>query len=303
MIGAVDIGGTKIAVAIVDREGILQERTELATADCAPPGAANQIADLLERLGQRQKFEGIGIGCTGPIDPVLGVIGDVDLLPGWKGLQLVAELSSRMGVPVAMENDADAAALAEAQHTGWGDTGRFLYVSIGTGIGAGIVLDGKLYRGTGGSHPELGHHTVDASGPICYCGATGCWESLASGPALAAWVLENAQRGDGIPSQLNGRDVFSLARDGNPLCLRAVERFARYLGLGLANLATFFCPDHLAVGGGVMDSADFFWEQAINVVDSQCGLIPRDRIMIAPAALGRNVALLGAAQVWRHRYE
>ncbi len=195
-----------------------------------------------------------------------------------------------------MENDADAAALAEAK---WGaGRGRtsLLYVTISTGIGAGLVLDGRLYRGAGGSHPEMGHHIIDPSGPLCYCTTRGCWESLASGPALEEWVHANGGARD-----LTARNICQLAREGDLLMVRAVEREAHYLGLGLANLVTMFCPDCIVLGGGMMKSADLILPGALEVVKRICTQVPAEKTSIVLAGLGDRTGLLGGACAWLHR--
>jgi glucokinase len=231
--GAIDIGGTKIAVGIVDSEGRVRMRAETPTApEQGYPAALQRMTTMLrDAISQSGgQMNGIGIGATGPIDPGAGVFGDVGNLPGWKGAPLAADLAGEFEVPVVMENDADAAALGEAT---WG-AGRgkksFIYVTISTGIGAGVVLEGRLYRGAGGAHPEIGHQVIDTSGPSCYCRAQGCWESLASGPAMEAWF--RASKGEELPA----RRICELARECDPVAVQAVEREARYLGLGLANL-------------------------------------------------------------------
>ena len=189
MIAAVDIGGTKIAVGMVDENGrVLARRQTPTSADLGYAKALDRTVGLLREVAQIAGTEitGIGIGSTGPIDPFTGEIGDVNFLPGWQGSNFVEDLNRLFRVTVAIENDADASALGEA---GWGagkDKSRLIYVTVGTGIGGGIILDGKLYRGVDGAHPEVGHHVIDASGPPCLCGFHGCWESLAAGPAMVS---------------------------------------------------------------------------------------------------------------------
>ncbi len=196
-----------------------------------------------------------------------------------------------------MENDADAAALAEAE---WG-AGRgkrsLICVTVGTGIGAGIVLNGSLYRGVGGAHPEVGHHVIDDSGPRCFCGARGCWEVLARGPAMAERVLRESPAREGVTAQ----EVCEAARAGDPLAAREVEREGRYLGLGIANLITLYVPETIVLAGSVMESLDLFLPVIRRVVSESCGLVPADRVEIAPAALGAATPLVGAAAVWLHR--
>lgn len=171
-IGAVDIGGSKIAVGIVCDDGQILGRSECATLpEKGFADAMERIDWMLSELGARRDgLVGIGVGCPGPLDPRSGRLLDVGTLPGWNGSELAAELRYRFGVDVAVENDADAAALGEFAWGGGVKSSRFIYVTVSTGIGGGIVLDGTLYRGNNHAHPELGHQVLDASGPSCYCG-------------------------------------------------------------------------------------------------------------------------------------
>jgi len=309
MIGAIDIGGTKIAAGIVNETGQI-----LARAEC-PTDSARSFADGLRRMttmlretaaqvGAAAQLRGIGIGCTGPVNPQAGTLGHVEFLPEWSGANLVAELTREFGVTAAIENDADAAALGEAA---WG-AGRgahsFLYITVSTGIGGGLVIDGQLYRGVEGAHPEIGHHVIDPSGPLCFCGAYGCWESLASGSALARFV-----KTDGDPEwlsafeNLDARSICAAAERGNARALAAVAREGHYLGLGLANLITLFIPDVIALGGGLMNSRHLFWGKIQETIQANCGLVPFEKVRLVPAALGPETGLAGAAQVWLHHFK
>ena len=290
MIGAVDIGGTKIAVGMLDRAGQILARTE------SPAYPERGLQDGLERIFSMLQetvreaggeLEGIGVGCTGPVDPRSGRLGRIEFLPGWQGCPLTAELQNAFGVTAFLENDADAAALGELAWGAGQSAKRFSYVTVSTGIGVGLVFDGRVYRGVEGAHPEIGHHVIDPSGPQCFCGARGCWESLASGPALAA-------RG-GKSSALA---VCQAAEGGNPAARLAVEKEAFYLGLGLANLVTLFVPDVIALGGGVMRSRHLFWDKILLTIRENCGLVPFEKTRLFPAQLGTDAGLAGAAQVW-----
>ena len=298
MISAVDIGGTKIAVAAVDPSGRVVARTEWSTLALAPQGAVERIAQELSRLGH--PFQGIGIGCTGPVDPFSGVVGKVDLLPGWEGCDLVRSLAAATGLTVALENDADAAAMAESIWGAGKGARCFLYVTVGTGIGVGMIFEGSLYRGVDGAHPEAGHQSLDPAGPLCYCGASGCWESLASGPAMAHWFASILNRASA--PELTAHEICNLARQGDERARRAVEREAEYLGLGLANLVSIFCPDIIALGGGLMESADLFLPHVSQKVRRLCSQVPAAKVAIVPAALGGDAPLLGAAAVWLARF-
>jgi len=212
-------------------------------------------------------------------------------MPSWEGLRLTERLSRRFGVTAAMENDADAAALGESAWGAGKGAGRFIYVTFSTGIGAGIVLDGQLYRGVDGAHPEIGHHIIDPSGPACACGARGCWESLASGLALA-------QRS----GYASAREACAAAERGEARACAAVREEGRYLGIGLANLVTIFTPDRIALGGGLMRSRDLFWETIQDSIRQYCGMVPHEKTSILPALLGEDSGLAGAARAWMHRY-
>lgn len=305
-IGAVDIGGTKIAVGVVDPQGRLLAHGEVPTAAATGFDAAMaQVGTLMEAARDEAGVDlgGIGVGCTGPVDPVGGAIGEVEFLRGWEGRNPVDWLQRRFGVSVAMENDADAAALAESR---WG-AGRgkrsLIDVMVGTGIGAGIVLDGQLYRGVRGAHPELGHHVIDASGPQCFCGARGCWEVLARGPAMVERSAGEFPMHDPRRVGLTAKRICELARAGDSVARREVEREGRWLGIGVANLVTLFTPEVIVLGGSVMKAADLFLPLVHATVRRYCGLVDPDATVITTTALGGEAPLLGAAAVWRCRFQ
>jgi len=302
----VDIGGTKIAVGIVDSNGRVVSRVEAPTeAERGYAVGLQKITKMLrEVLGRAGvKICGVGIGSTGMLDPISGEWTDVDFLPGWEGKNPVEDLAREFGVRAAMENDGDAGALAE---TYWGagkGKSRVVYVTVGTGIGGGVILDGHLYRGVAGSHPEIGHHVMEVSGPECTCGFRGCWEALAAGSSMEKWYAENrpAAERDGTP--VSAREICELARKGNEFAKRTVDREGMYLGLGLANLIGMFVPEVIVLGGGMMQSADLYLGKIHEVIRSGCRFVPAEKTEVVPAALGEDANLIGAAMAWRHRYE
>lgn len=304
MIGAVDIGGTKIAVGMVDDHGKVLSRMEAPTDPNRYSDSIELVAHMLRKTAQRAGAEitGIGIGSTGPVDPMRGEFGNVDFLPGWRGKSPVKDLSAVFNVSVALENDGDAAALAEA---GWGaarNRTRLIYVTVGTGIGGGIVLDGKLYRGVDGAHPEVGHHVVDPAGPQCTCGFRGCWESLAAGPAMVAWFQHNAPENDSHRQGITAQRICELAREEDVVALKAVETEAYYLGLGLANLINLFTPDAIVLSGSVMKSSDLFLDRIRALIRSGCRFVPAEKTELTLASLGDDTNLIGAARVWHYRF-
>lgn len=305
MIGAVDIGGTKIAAGLVDAEGRVLARAQVPTnAEAGYRKAIDAVIQMLRSAEKQtnQKITGIGIGSTGPVYPLTGAIGDVNFFPNWNGENPVKDLEQAFGVSVAIENDADAAALGEA---GWGagrDKSRLIYVTVGTGIGVGLIVDGRVYRGVDYSHPEIGHHLIDPSGPPCYCGFSGCWESLATGPAMETWMAANVPTNYPHRMDLTAKKICELARQGDEFAKRAVQREARYLGSGLANLVTLYVPDAIVLGGSVMKSADLFLDTIHKTIAASCHFVPYERCEIALASLGEDANLIGAARVWYHSF-
>ncbi len=305
MIAGVDIGGTKIAVGGVDSNGRILERFETPTdAKSGYKAAIERVISLLRKieLSTGERISGIGIGSTGPIYPLTGEIGDVNFFPDWRGENPVRDLHNQFKVDVAIENDADAAALGEA---GWGagrNKSHLIYVTVGTGIGVGLIFDGRVYRGVNQSHPEIGHHLIDASGPVCECGFRGCWESLAAGPAMVSWIQRNAPHEYVHRTELSAKKICDLARTGDEWALRAVENEGRYLGLGVANLVTLYVPDAIVLGGSVMKSADLFLDNIRGIIAASCRYVPHEKTEIALASLGEHANLIGAARVWYHRF-
>jgi glucokinase len=305
VIGAVDIGGTKIAVGMVDDRGKVRAKMEAPTGkDSNYSEGLKQIVAMLRKTAQEAgvKITGIGIGSTGPVDPFTGEFGEVDFLPAWRHQNPVKDLSRIFKVKAALENDADAGALAEAAWGAGKKKRRLVYVTVGTGIGGGIVLDGKLYRGVDGAHPEFGHHVIDASGPVCSCGVHGCWEALAAGPAMVKWVEREGPAQYPHRHGLTAGRVCELSLEGDELATRAVQRETHYLGLGLANLVNLFAPDVIVLGGSVMKSEVLFLEGIRNTIVRNCRFVPFEKTAIALAALGEDSNLVGAARVYRHRF-
>jgi glucokinase len=304
MIGAVDIGGTKIAVGMVDDNGKVLSRMDAPTDPNRYSDSVELIAHMLRRTAQRAgaQITGIGIGSTGPVDPMRGEFGDVDFLPGWRGKSPVKDLATVFNVSAALENDADAAALAEA---GWGagrNRKRLIYITVGTGIGGGIIFDGQLYRGVDGAHPEVGHQVIDPAGPQCTCGFHGCWESLAAGPAMVAWLERNAPADYLHRQGITAKRICELALEGDALARQAVETEAFYLGMGLANLINLFTPDAIVLSGSVMKSATLFMDRIRALIRTGCRFVPAEKTELTLASLGDDTNLIGAARVWHYRF-
>jgi glucokinase len=296
MIGSIDIGGTKIAAGLVDYRGHIhaQRQTPSAVLE-TPEEGIRAISDMLQAMLDEtgNRLDGIGIGCTGPVYPLTGTVGWVEFLPGWEGADLVTPLENEFGVPTALENDADAAALGEWTWGAGQGSQTFLLVTVGTGIGAGLITGGRLYRGVDGAHPEIGHMVIDPAGPHCFCGARGCWESLASGPSMAR--LAQVSHPQGL--YRSAAELCAAALAGEEHARQAVDRTGTYLGLGLANLVTLFTPEVIALGGGLMQALPQFRPGIDAVIDGMCKLVPKEQVRIVPAHFGAQAGLVGAARV------
>lgn len=288
----VDIGGTKSAVAAVSLQGEILARTEIETR--AAEGAPRVIARLCAALHSIQRSDellGIGIGCTGPVDPRTGHVMNPYTLPTWDDVDIVSPLAQEFQTRVVLENDCDVAALGEHWIGAGRDAHNLVYITVGTGIGAGLIFNNKLYRGVGMVAGEIGHMTIDYNGPQCYCGARGCLEMLAAGPAIA-----NAYTNKTGAPNISARDVIARAQNGDPDARATIEQTAYYLGIGLGNLMTILAPDVIVMGGGVMQNFDMFYPTLRATITKNVTLVPSAQVQIVPAALGQNAGVIGAAK-------
>lgn len=298
MVGAIDIGGTKIAIGLVTRAGRVAGAVQFPTQPGQPyVESLDHIEHALRDLMAVHAvgLAGLGIGMTGRLNAD-GVLTPNAFLPLWSGRSPARDLASRFGVPAAIENDADAAALAEHRWGVGSGVERLVFVTVSTGIGGGIVLGGRLYRGVGGAHPEIGHHVIDPIGPACFCGARGCWEVMASGTALASWVRQLGGGQNGEELGWDARQVCDQAERGHPVAQAAVAQVGRYLGIGIANLMTLFAPDCIVLGGGLMQRWDLFRGEVMGVVQQPGRLVPWQAIHLIRSQL-THPGLAGAAAV------
>ncbi len=306
----VDIGGTKIAAAAITPDGRVLGRAQVATTDCASYEAFVQalialVDRVLEAAGMDSRtLAGIGLGCPGPLDPERGTVHDPYTLPLPDGADIVTPLRRRYGVPVVLELDTFAAALGE-HWLGAGAGHEFVAcVMIGTGIGCGLVRHGKVTRGARGAYPEIGHHVIDPSGPLCYCGARGCWEALASGTAIGRAGREAAASGrssrllelaGGRADTVTSEMVFRASREGDRAAHEIVARAAEATAIGVHNVIHFLAPDAIILGGGVMQHYDLF-APAIEQALAAITMVPRQGISVTRAQLGPDAGLVGAAR-------
>jgi glucokinase len=253
------------------------------------------VLRVLDESGWRaDELGGIGVGCAGPLDPVRGTIDNPYTLPGLVGGNIVAALRQELGCPVVLENDADMALLGECFAGAGQGFDPVVMLTFGTGIGGAALVDGRLLRGASGAHPELGHVPVEAGGPRCYCGASGCFESMASGSALGAAARVHG-RGDARELLLAAEEGDLLARDVRARALEATVTATRTILHALL-------PERIILGGGMMDEHYEPFAGAVSDAIGRATLLGGARVSVARAELGNRAGLVGAASaVWSRR--
>ena len=306
--GALDIGGTKMLAGIIDESGELLARRRIETL--ASHGVANVIARAILLMHELAQETGIatdmltGIGCSvpGPLDSERGVVVFSPNL-AWRDVPLAALLSQELCVPVKIEDDARCAALGEARRGGARFAQNAVYVTISTGIGGGVIINGSIYRGSHGCAGEVGHMTLDAHGPPCACGNMGCFESLASGSAIAARARQAVLHGDETllarfrdePTLLTAERVIDAAEMGDVVALRIIETAGMYTGIGLATVAAAYDPEVIVLGGGVIRPDGLLLRRARETFQARVISPLGTMVRIVPAELGDESALWGAA--------
>jgi len=304
----VDIGGTKVAVGLVDREGkILSQRRQPMMATGTPEAALHAVTNAIDSLiTTGNVIQGIGICAPGPLDPKTGVVLNPPNLPCWRNFPLADKIASIYRVPVYVDNDANAAALAE---TRWGAARGFRYVfyaTIGTGIGTGIVLDSRIYHGNTGSAGEGGHVSIDYRGPICSCGKPGCIEVLAAGPAIGARARaklssESAKHSaildlaKGNVAAVTSEMVGRAYSTGDPLAREILLETVDVLTPWLGNIVDLLDPDVLVVGGGVAAMLQPFFDEIKNRLPSCCVNPHASAIPLLMAHYGADAGIAGGA--------
>ena len=301
---AVDLGGTELRVALVGEDGrMLARDAEPTLARSGPDAVIGQIVRLLHGLepaAQGSTILGVGVGAPGPLDPARGVVLDAPTLAGWTDVPLVALLAAGLGRPVRLENDANAAALGEWMFGAGRGTRHMVFVTVSTGIGGGVIVDGRLLHGRCGMAAEIGHMAISEGDVPCHCGSVGCWEALASGSALARFATAAARRG--VPTSLphdgsiSAREVVGAAAAGDALAGDLLAQEARWLGMGFANLLHLYSPERIIVGGGLSAGLDAMRPGIGQEINRRAMKVYRD-VPVLRAALGADSGLAGAAAI------
>lgn len=290
----VDFGHSHLRVAVGNlAHQVLAEEAEPFDVDASASEGFDRAERLVQRLLQatgigREKVVGVGLGVPGPIDLETGALGSTAILPGWTGTRPREELAGRLGVPVYVDNDANLGALGEQV---WG-SGRgasdLAYIKIASGVGAGLVINGQIYRGPGGTAGEIGHITLDESGPVCRCGNRGCLETFTA--ARYVLPLLHSSHGPGITMP----EVVRMARDGDPGCRRVVADIGRHIGSGVASLCNLLNPSRVVLGGDLAEAGDLVLDPVRDSVARYAIPSAARQLTVAPGTLGGRAEVLGA---------
>jgi glucokinase len=302
----VDLGGTKIAAGLVSPNNEIVKKVYAPTdAIQGPQVAVERIAGCVEQLRAAlppgETIAGLGVCCPGPLDHVSGVVLDPPNLTGWVNVPLQGMLEARLGLPAPLEHDAKAAALGEFHYGVGRGTKSLVFIVVGTGVGAAIIINGELYRGMTNSAGEVGHITVDMHGPACSCGSNGCVEVYLAGPDLGQRFREAvAGQKLTLPAELDGRYVAELAAQGQPQALQVFAQAGQALGIAIATMAHLFDIDFYIIGGSVAQAGDLLLQPTREAVRYRAFESIGSRVKVIASPLGDDAAILGCAWVARH---
>jgi glucokinase len=314
----VDVGGTNVVVGAMPLDGSREYavRSRPTHAHLGQEGVADRIAEMINEVIQltgqetraaREDFIGVGIGSPGPLDRERGVVIVTPNL-GWRDFPLRDAVSRRVGLPATLDNDANCATVGEWWCGAARGARHVVGMTIGTGIGGGLILNGSLYHGASDAAGEVGHTTIDGTGRRCKCGNYGCLEAYASGPAIAERAAE-ALAGDeesllrtlvdGDLSRITARTVYEAATRGDSLAREVVRETARFLGTGVANLVNIFNPDVVVLAGGVTDAGDALFEPLRAEVRRRAFRPAVEACRIVPGALAGSAGVVGAVATFK----
>ena len=309
----IDIGGTKCAVALGRSDGKILSRKSIPTevGRLRPQEVLERLAalarELMAEMKEGDRPAGAGISCGGPLDSKAGVIQSPPNMPEWKSVPVRAFFEKALSLPVRVENDANATALAEWKYGAGKGTKNFVFLTMGTGIGGGLILDGRLYRGTNDLGGEIGHQTILMNGPLCGCGKRGCLEALASGPAIARLARESMVYGrhkrvlalaGGRPGDITAAHVVQAANDGDAFARQILEEAGTYMGLGIANVIQMLNPERIALGTIAVHAGEHILNPIRAAVAEYAWKRSADACEIVPAALGDEAQDLAAIALW-----
>jgi glucokinase-like ROK family protein len=310
LVAGIDIGATSIDLAIADFSGKLLVRySEPASVKDGPIRILGRVCSLLENLIQEgglssKKLDGIGIGVPGPVDYSVGSLVSPPIMPGWDRYPIIQTVQQWFpSSNVVVDNDVNVMALGEIYQGAGKGVDNLIFIKIGTGIGAGIICEGKIYRGSNGCAGDIGHISVDKNGPLCHCGNKGCLEAVAAGPAIAGRSLTAAQAGkspilmryyENNGNILRTEDVGSASSEGDALAIEIIRESGQFIGDVLAGLVNFYNPGMIVIGGGVSNLGDLLLSSIRqSVLRRSTPLATRD-LLIVFSEIGPDAGVIGA---------
>lgn len=307
----IDVGGTKVLGGVVDETGKVLTTARKDTPRQGGSALTQTIADVAKELLEKYQVSSVGVSAAGFVSSDRKTMLATPNIADWNGVDLDNQLTKLIGLPVVIENDANAAAWGEAKFGAGKNQDHMMMLTVGTGIGGGIVVNGALYRGAYGIAAEFGHLRVVPEGHLCGCGARGCFEQYASGNALLRHAREAISaspevarnllsRGDGTVAGLTGHAITEAARDGDPVALAAFNTTGQWLGAGIASLAVLLDPACVVIGGGVIDAGEILLKPTRESLERNmpfAGKHPYPEIIAAE--LGNEAGLVGVADLAR----
>ena len=308
IVAGIDIGGSKISIALSTLSGEMISSRRIATDSGSGPAATfEKLSEVLRRLIDEASRhpEAIGVGSPSPIDLERGVIMSPSNLLEWEDFPIVDLLRNRFGIPVQLENDANAAVLGEQNYGAGRGYQNVFYVTVSTGIGGGVIINGELYRGVATAAGEIGHTIIKPDGVRCNCGSIGCLETICGGVHIARRARERLATGEksmlrdmvGGAQDLSARTVIEALRKGDPLAESIWNETCHFLSIGIANSISLFAPEVVIIGGGIASAGDLLFEQLRERVPSFVSMVPAGLINIVPAALGAESGVFGAVAI------
>jgi glucokinase-like ROK family protein len=302
-----DMGATHLTIALADFSAQVIDEIEIPFDITQGPipclaQADALLTELLEKNDIRlERIMAIGMGVPGPIASQDGVVVAPPIMPGWDGYPIRKEMESKWRVPVSLNNDAELGMLGEWAYGAGRGEDHLAYIKVGSGVGAGLLLNGQVYQGATGSAGEIGHLTIEENGPLCDCGSNGCLEALAGGKAIARQAREAATSGKatlltsmGPPEELTARDVVSAARRGDLPSQQIITRAGSYLGIAIAGVVNLFNPRVIIIGGGVSQIGDLFLQPIRDTVRRRSLAGAAQAVKINTAILHRRSSIMGA---------
>ncbi len=303
----VDIGATHISMFLTDLAAqVLAEAEDHWAISLGPEACLQRLEEMRDDMvrsarGSLPDLVACGVGVPGPVVASRGVVSAPPIMPGWDGFPIRQRLEEMWGVPVSLHNDAELGALGEWCFGAGRGVQDMVYVKVGTGIGAGLLLNGRIYRGVSGTAGEIGHITIDQHGPRCTCGNRGCLEALAGGSAIAAQAIAAMRRGEPTalashrtPDAITALDVAEAARRGDHLSQQILHNAGLLIGTAIATLVNLFNPSLVVIGGGVAQVGDLLLEPVRQTVEKRSLRASAREVRIQAAMLGRRSSGMGA---------